>query len=374
MSKTLGIIGGGQLGRLLCEAARSLGIRTIVLDPTPDSPAGQVADEQIIGDYRDPAAIKKLAKRVDVLTWEIESTNAAALIKLKETGINVEPSPEQLLVIQDKLLQKKLLQQAGIPVADFCELSDSNELPQIAKEYGYPFLLKARCQAFDGRGNYLVRSVKDIPAALAKLGKADLYVERYIPFQRELAIQVARSQSGKISLFPLVETIQKNNICHSVMAPARVSAIITKQALLIAQKVARELKGAGVFGIEFFLTRDKKIVVNEIAPRVHNSGHYTIEACSVSQFEQHVRLVCGLPAKKIKLISSAVMINLLGDRMGLAEWKGLDKINKQKNVFVHVYGKEEVKPERKMGHITVLGRTAGVAWRTALEIRKKIRI
>ncbi len=374
MVKTLGIIGGGQLGRLLCEATRPLGIRTIVLDPTPDSPAGQVADRQIIGDYVNPADIKKLAKQVDVLTWEIESANAETLIALKKQGVKIEPSPQQLALIQDKFLQKKLLRYATIPVADFCELKSPDELVTIAQKWHYPLLLKARRHAFDGRGNYLVRSGTDIPAALAKLGKTDLYVERYIPFQKELAIQVGRTRSGRISLFPLVETIQKNNICHSVLAPARVATVVTKQALGIARKVAHELKGAGIFGIEFFLTTGNDILVNEIAPRVHNSGHYTIEACNVSQFEQHVRLVCGLPAKKIKLLSPAVMINILGDRTGPISLQGLEKIKNKKNIAVHIYGKKDVKPERKMGHLTALGETVDTALRAAISAKKTIHI
>ncbi len=368
---TLGIIGGGQLGRMLAQAATKLNIKTIVLDPTPDSPAGQVADEQMVGSFTDPKAIAELAKKVDYLTFEIESAEAEILKTLKKQGVKINPSPELLSVIQDKYQQKQLFKKAGIPVAPFVEVKDENDIKKAIKKFNYPVVLKAKRFAYDGRGNAVIKKQSDIAKALKKLNKSELYVEKFIPFIQELATQVGRTVSGKIFLFPLVETIHKNNICHIVKAPAPVEKKVAVKALRVAQKVAKNLKGAGVYGIEMFLTKSGTVLVNEIAPRVHNSGHHTIESCSVSQFEQHVRLVCEMPPKQVDLLTPSVMINILGQRTGKA--KTVKNLNLE-GVSVHIYGKKETKQERKMGHLTAIGKTVDEAMKRAKAAHKRISI
>lgn len=375
MTKTLGIMGGGQLGRMLTIAAKKLKIGTIVLDPTPNSPAGQVADEQVVGDFKDPKQIKKLAKKVDYLTFEIESANAQVLKELKEEGKHVQPQGETLEIIQDKLLQKQFLRTSKIPTAPFMKIDNEKDLQKAIKIFKYPIVLKARHHAYDGRGNAVIKNSKDIKSALKKLQYKMLYVEKYIPFKKELAIQMARTVDGKIAVYPVVETIQKNNICHIVKATAQVNKNVTSAAKKLAMKTMKALKGAGVFGIEMFLTKDNEVLINEIAPRVHNSGHYTIEACQTSQFEQHVRAVCNLPLGSTKMKTpSAVMINILGDRIGPANPKGIDKAKGVDGVFVHIYGKFETRPERKMGHITALGKNLGEALKKAETARRMISI
>ena len=357
MKKRIGIVGGGQLGRMLVQAAARLGFHVTVLDPTPNSPAGQVADAQIVGDFKDEDPIRELASVSDFLTFEIESANAGVLEELADAGLPVNPSAKTLAVIKDKLGQKGFLAAAGVPVADFTGVESEEDIRQAASKFSYPLLLKARFDAYDGRGNAVIKKSADIAAALKKLSNRELYVEKFVPFTKELAIQAARTAGGTIYLFPLVETVQKNNICHIVKAPAGVMKSVEQKALALSTKVAVALRGAGVFGIELFLTQQGKVIVNEIAPRVHNSGHHTIESCTVSQFEQHVRLVTGLKPKKIKLRSPAVMINILGNRSGKAAPTDLKTITKEPDVFVHWYGKKETRPERKMGHLTALAKT-----------------
>lgn len=374
-NKTLGIVGGGQLGRMLTQAAQKLNIKTIILDPTPQSPAGQIADRQIIGDFKNAKKIEQLAEQSDYVTFEIESANAQTLNDLKKKGIKVEPNPKTLEIIQDKFLQKKFLKNNNIPVAQFAEVKSTRDIEEAANKFKYPFLLKAKFHAYDGRGNAVVKNKKDIKGALEKLKNQELYVEKFVPFKKELAIQVARTSDGKIKTFPLVETLQKNNICHLVKVPALVNKSVHKNASTLAKKVMKILKGTGVFGIEMFLTSDNKVLINEIAPRVHNSGHYTIEACKTSQFEQHVRVVCHMPLGSTDLKSkAAVMINILGKRDGEANPRGIEKARAMDGVFVHVYGKKETRKERKMGHITALGSSVADALTKAESARRMIHI
>src|SRR5258708_3595587 len=393
MKNNIGIVGGGQLGRMLAFDAKRMGFTVRVVDPTPNSPAGQVVDEQVLGDYVDKAAIRKLAEVSDYLTFEIELANAVLLDELSAKGLQVNPSAKTLTLIKDKLSQKEFLQKAGILVAEFANViaSNSEAIPKrlappiasvarkdvisAAKDFGYPFLLKARFDAYDGRGNVLIRKEKDINAGLEKLKGRKLYVEKFVPFVKELAVIVARNAKGEIATYPVVETIHKNNICHIVIAPAQVSPQIKNQAKRLAIKTMRHLKGAGVFGIEMFLTKDNKVLINEIAPRVHNSGHYTTEACVTSQFEQHIRAITGMPLGSTAMRApAAVMVNILGDRVGKAEVTGMEKALSIQNVFVHIYGKSETKPERKMGHITVVGESVEEAMKKARLARKYISI
>jgi len=375
MKNRIGIVGGGQLGRMLTIAAKKLGFTVNIIDPTPHSPAGQVADHQIVAAYNDEEAIRKLAKISDFLTFEIELANASILDELAKKGITINPSAKTLTIIKDKLEQKKFLRKAGIPVADFQEVTTKDDMINAATEFGYPLILKARFDAYDGRGNALIKDESRIDSAIEKLSGRKLYVEKFVPFSKELAVVVARNTKGEIVTYPVVETVHKNNICHLVLAPAPVDAKLIKQAKDLAVQTMKELKGAGVFAIEMFLTKTGKIVINEIAPRVHNSGHYTIEACVTSQFEQHIRAVTGMPLGATKMIvPAAVMINILGERTGKTEATGLDKALQIPEVSVHIYGKIETKLERKMGHITVVGKTLEECLEKAKQARKLITI
>lgn len=375
MKNRIGIVGGGQLGRMLGFAAKQMGFTVTVMDPTPHSPAGQVVDEQIIAGYKDEKGIRQLATHEDFLTFESEFTNAEVLQELSETGVKINPSAKTLTIIKDKLTQKKFLQHANISVADFTEIKGTYDIAKTIKEFGYPFLLKKRFDAYDGKGNALIKKQSDIAPAIRKLGEENLYIERFFPFVKELAIMVARNHKGEIMTYPVVQTIHKNNICHIVMAPAPVSLTVQRKATRLAKKVMQNLHGAGVFGIEMFLDKKGNVAVNEIAPRVHNSGHYTIEACYTSQFEQHIRAIADMPLGNTNMkVPASVMINILGERNGKVEIKGLEKVLKIPNVSVHIYGKTETRMERKMGHITVVGNSLEECLQKAKKARKMISI
>lgn len=375
MKKTIGIVGGGQLGRMLAEASHKLGFYVTVLDPTPNSPAGQVADKQIIGSFKDKDKILELGRSSDFITFEIESANAEALEELIKEGKNVNPSPKTLSIIKDKFNQKVFLNENNISVASFALVENKNDCEKQGELFGYPFLLKARFDAYDGRGNYVIKSKDDIDKAFEKLYRSPLYAEEFVPFTKELSVVSARGMDGEIITFPVVETIHKNNICHIVRSPAPVDPDIALEAKNVAYKVMDALSGVGVFAIEMFLKHDGEILVNEIAPRVHNSGHHSIEAFSMSQFEAHIRAITGMPLVEPEPLSNtSVMINILGERDGDALLDGNYKGSGEVGTAVHIYGKLQTRPERKMGHITVLGDSLEEAEKKALKVRKSLEI
>lgn len=375
MINKIGIVGGGQLGRMLAFEAKKMGFYVTVIDPTPQSPAGQVADDQIVGSFKDEKSIRKLADVSDVITFEIELANNTALEKLIHEGKKIHPNPKTLGIIRDKLKQKEFLLKHKISTAKFIEIKNYEEIVMAGKKFGYPFLLKARTDAYDGRGNALIRSKNDIIKGMKKLEGRSLYIEKYVPFSKEIAVMVARNTKGEIKTYPVVQTIHKNNICHVVIAPAPVDRIIQKKAQKVAARVIEVLKGAGVFGIEMFLANDGNVLVNEIAPRVHNSGHYTIEGVTTSQFEQHIRAITGLPLGETSMkMPVAVMINILGKRNGKINLKGFEKALALRNVIVHIYGKAETKIDRKMGHITALGEDFSETLRRAKKAEKYLSI
>ncbi|HUC87396.1 MAG TPA: 5-(carboxyamino)imidazole ribonucleotide synthase [Candidatus Saccharimonadales bacterium] len=375
MKRRLGIVGGGQLGRMLTISAKQLGFDVTIIDPTPNSPAGQVADRQITAAYDDDAAIRQLAKQVDYMSFEIESAGAKTLEELAVGGAVINPAPQTLAMIKDKLEQKRWLRQAGVPVAEFAEVKTAAEMATVGQAAGYPIVLKARLGAYDGRGNAVVESAKGIAAAWQRLAGRELYVEHYVPFTTELAVIVARDLAGHTAIYPVVETLHRHNICHVVYAPARVAAEVTQRAEKLAGQVAKHLSGAGVFAIEMFVTAKGEVLVNEIAPRVHNSGHLTIEANLTSQFEQQVRAVTGLPlgATEAK-VPAAVMVNILGERSGSVKLEGLAQALAIPGVSVHIYGKAETRPERKMGHVTAVADTIQRAEANAIQARKELSI
>lgn len=376
MKNKIGIIGGGQLGKMMTQEAKKMGFYVTILDPTPKSPAGQVADEQIIADFNDEKAIIKVAQQSDYLTFEIENTNGQFLDQLeKRVTCKINPSGKSWRLFQDKLEQKKLFKKGHIPQPKFLPINKFQDLKKAIKKLKLPLILKARFDAYDGRGNALIKKEKDTEIVWEKLKDRKLYAEEYVAFDKELAIMVARSIKGEIVSYPVVETIQKNNICHYVLAPAQISSIAKKRAIELATETIKLLKGAGVFGIEMFKTPNDEVLINEIAPRVHNSGHYTIEACVTSQFEQHVRAVSGLPLGITDMIvPAAVMVNILGERRGPTKLEGLEKALQLPDVSVHIYGKHETRHERKMGHITAIDKDIPSAFKKAKLARKYISI
>jgi 5-(carboxyamino)imidazole ribonucleotide synthase len=373
--ETIGIIGGGQLGQMLTLAAQPLGFHVLVVDPGTNSPAAQVGAAQIVADLYDATALQQLAERSDYLTIEIEHLDTTLLDDIARLGKPVNPAPATIAMIQDKLVQKQFLEQAGIPVAPFTKISDEAAAKKALRDFGGNMLLKTRRGAYDGRGNLLVSSTSDIKKAFQAFEGQPLYAEKCIPFQKELAVMIARGLTGETALYPVVETVQERNICIEVLAPAPITKLAADTARQVALKVAAQLEGAGVFGIELFLTTDNQILVNEIAPRVHNSGHYTTEACATSQFEQHIRAITGLPLGSTEMIvPAAVMVNILGERNAETRPQGIDKANKKPHTRVHVYGKSPTKIDRKMGHITSVGDTLEVARQRAHQARAVISI
>lgn len=370
--KTLGIVGGGQLARMLAEAAHGLGIRVIVLDPTPQSPGGQVADEQIVGSFTDAAMIKELAEKCDVLTFETESADNRALLEVS-SRIPVHPAPDTLAVIKDKYAQKQFLQTQGIPTADFADVPTFEDAREVGRQFGYPFVLKAKRDSYDGKGNALVESEGELVAAFEKLKGRDLYAERLVPFTKELAVVAARSLEGEVTVFPVVETVHRNHICDTVTMPASINESVSREAEEIARKTLGALQGAGVFAIEMF--EADRVLVNEIAPRVHNSGHLTIEACETSQFEQHVRAVMGIPLGDTRMkVPAAMMLNILGTKDAPSDPQGFEDIASDPHTSVHLYGKKESRIGRKMGHVTVTGETMSQVAEQIERIRARVTI
>ena len=352
MSKVLGVIGGGQLGMMLTQASSRMNdiSKVIVLDPTKGCPAAQVGAEQIQASFDDAAAIKKLASLSDVITYEIESGDSYVLESLQDVA-EINPSPQTLRIIQDKYTQKKFLSQNNIPAPDFAMVSSYDDIVSAASKFGYPILLKARRGGYDGRGNYKVDSIRDIQKALDYFGDTPLMVEEFVPYVMEISVIISRNISGQIEHYPAVENIHEHNILRQTISPARISPSLADKAADIAMKTVNVLQGAGVFGIEMFLLPDDTILINEIAPRVHNSGHHTMHSATTSQFEQHIRAVSGMDLGSTKLHGPAVMYNILGPPNFTGEYLP-PQISHDASHLV-MYGKKISKPLRKLGHINI---------------------
>lgn len=356
-SKILGILGGGQLGRMTVEAANRLNIRTIILD-AEGSPAKQInAGEHVTGQFSDPKGIAELASKADVVTIEIEHVDTEALKKVNKP---VAPAAETIAIIQDKYLQKLHLLDHGVATAQSEALEPTEaSLAAFGEKHGFPFMLKSRRDAYDGRGNFVVKNAATIPEALATLSNRTLYGEKWAPFTKELAVMVVRSTSGEVFAYPTVETVHKNNICHLVFAPAQVPVHVQNAAQTLAKQAVASFKGAGIFGVEMFLLPSNELLINEIAPRPHNSGHYTQDACVTSQFEAHVRACLGLPMPEgfTNLTTStthAIMLNVLGGEVYNSELEDCRRALETPGCAVHLYGKES-RPNRKVGHINIVG-------------------
>ncbi|NBC46977.1 MAG: 5-(carboxyamino)imidazole ribonucleotide synthase [Gammaproteobacteria bacterium] len=368
----VGIIGGGQLGRMLVKAAKRLGCSCIVVDPTPGSPAGQVSGQQIVADSHDPQALLELAEQVDVITFDIEDIDVAILAGIAAKGHHILPSCELLADIQDKLRQKRLLTRLGIPTADFVA-ADQVDAEQLA-DFGYPLVQKARRGGYDGRGVVVMRSAADAGQVLP----VPSLLERFVPAEKELAVIVVRGQDGEVRSYAPVEMCFRpgENILDMLLAPARIEPETAAAARRLATETVTALGGVGIFGIEMFLTVDGKLLINEVAPRTHNSGHYTIEACITDQFEQHLRAITGLPLGVTDQMLPAAMINLLGapGESGAPVIQGLRAALAIPGVSVHFYGKAQTRPFRKMGHVTVLDADIDRAREKAEQVRALLAI
>jgi len=352
MTKKLGIIGGGQLGMMITEAAQNLSdeiSEITVLDPTENCPAAQAGAKQIIGDFKDEVAILKLAEQSDIITYEIESGNTNVLSKLKA---KIEPSPSTLGIIQDKLSQKIFLSENGLPVSQFYEITSLDDLREKIKDLGLPVLLKSRRDAYDGRGNFKIALESEIEKAYRHFDGKSLMVEKFVDFKMEVSVIAARNTKGEIAAYPLVENIHEDNILKMTIAPARVSDDVINDAGDIAKKTMEVLKGAGVFGIEMFVDQNDKILINEIAPRVHNSGHHTLQSCKTSQFEQHLRAILGLELGSTDLVHKTVMCNILGPDGFEGKYKPVQL--EKDGAYLKMYGKDISKPRRKIGHFNVV--------------------
>jgi len=372
----VGIIGGGQLGKMIAHEARRMSLKIIILDPTEACPASSIADEQIVADFKDESAIMKLAERCDVLTYEIELANSAALKELEAKSYPVRPAPETLCIIQNKYRQKSFLKDHKIPMPDFALVRSEDHLHELCKKFGFPAMLKACEDSYDGRGNFLIASKSKVHEAFDYFAGRECMLEKFVSFTIEISIMVARNPTGQIESFPVAENIHKNSILDTTIVPARIGRKVELKAKKVAERTMEVLHGAGIFGIEMFVTRKGDVLVNEIAPRPHNSGHYTNEACSVSQFEQHLRAVLDLPLSKPELLSPAVMVNILGTENSSGPYavKGLKRVLAVPGVKLYVYGKKTSKPRRKLGHITATAKTVKEALARAAKARKAVEL
>lgn len=360
----IGILGGGQLAKLTATAATQFGCEVIVLERQEDFPAHSLDTHALIGDWNDPNLLLKLASLVDVVTLENEFVNVDALATLANAGCRLWPKAETIAIVQDKYRQKQAFADAGLPVPRFANAPT----PDALQDFGFPAVLKKRRNSYDGKGNATIRTKTEIPDAWSKLGgnHEALYVEEFCIFEKELAVIVTRGQDGAIACYPVVETINRDHICHIVKAPAEIPASVAAAARDIAVRAVEHINGVGSFGMELFYLNDGRLLVNEIAPRVHNTGHYTIEACVCSQFENHVRAVLGWPLGSPDLIApAACMVNLLGYGEGSGVPLGLKNAMAVPGSHVHIYGKTHSARGRKMGHVTALGQTVEEAFARA---------
>ncbi|QVK18439.1 5-(carboxyamino)imidazole ribonucleotide synthase [Mycoplasmatota bacterium] len=345
---TIGIIGGGQLGRMLAIAAKQMGYKIAVLEPTKNGPCAQVADLEINASYDDPSALKQLAEKTDVITYEFENIPVKAICNLEKCAYI--PQGYRLLEIsQNRVIEKTILNEKGFKTVDFEIVSNQEQLKEKIEILKYPCVLKTATGGYDGKGQVVLKNKSDLDKAYTLLTNSCV-LEKYMNFKGEISAIVTRSTNGEIKVFPISENIHVNNILSKTIVPARVSAIVEKKAKEIAINFMKTFDFYGTVAIEMFVLENDEILINEIAPRVHNSGHYSIEACFTSQFEEHIRAICGLKLGSTELVQKAVMVNLLG--------KDLEKVTELlqiANCKVHLYGKTGVKTNRKMGHVTFIG-------------------
>ncbi|MEA5554613.1 5-(carboxyamino)imidazole ribonucleotide synthase [Anabaena cylindrica UHCC 0172] len=351
----VGIIGGGQLAWMMGDAAKKLGVELVIQTPSQDDPAVSIAQETVFAAVDDAAATEILAAKCDVITFENEFVNLNALSFLEKQGVCFRPRLAALSPLLDKYDQRCYLRDLGLPVPQFFALEKPEDI-QSKKEYlSFPIVLKARRHGYDGQGTFIIHDLAAL-STVVNQNNTRFLVEEFVPFTRELAIIAARSVNGEIVTYPVVETQQEEQVCRRVIAPADITPQQEEEIQAIAHTLLNNLQAVGIFGIELFITANGKILVNEIAPRTHNSGHFSLDACKISQFEQHLRAVCGLPLVHPNLhCASAIMVNLLGYESSHSDYQNQrQKLADIPQAYLHWYGKTASRPGRKLGHITVL--------------------
>ena len=375
-SKTIGILGGGQLGKMLLYDTRKWDIKTKVLDNNPNAPAKLSCDEFHVGDLMDYQTVLNFAKNIDVLTIEIENVNVQALEEIEKKGIKVYPQPNVLAIIQNKLKQKKFYKENKIPTAPFREFKSIKSIKEqiIHGNLCFPFVWKSNSMGYDGFGVKIIKSNRDIE----KLNDTPGFIEDLIEIKKELSVIICRNVKGEVKNFPVVEMIFNNdsNQVEYIISPARINNEISRKAISIALKLSKLYNHVGIMAIELFLTSDNEILINEVAPRPHNSGHFSIEMSYTSQFEQHIRAILGLPLGEAKNKISGVMVNLVGEKQnnGPVKFSNIDQIMTIEGVTPHIYGKKETRPNRKMGHVTIVNEKIENAIKIAKKVKETIKV
>jgi 5-(carboxyamino)imidazole ribonucleotide synthase len=368
---TIGIFGGGQLGRMIAIAAKRMGYRVVVLDPTPDCPAGQVADDEITAPYTDVAAARDLARRCAVVTAEFENVPAETLEAI-EPMVPVRPSSRVLRIAQNRIAEKTFLAEHGFPVPNFRPVRSHEELLRAISEIGCPAVLKTATGGYDGKGQVRIEHPDEAERAWERLGKVDCVLEEFVPLEREVSVIVARNLRGEEVVYPVAENTHANHILDTSVMPARIAPELARRAQELARAIAEALGVVGLLCVEMFVAQDGRLLVNELAPRPHNSGHQTFDAAVTSQFEQLVRAICNLPLGSTELYRPAAIANLLGDL-----WEGGEpnwaKALELPEVKLHLYGKTEPRPGRKMGHLTATAETPDEALQKVLEARRRLK-
>lgn len=347
--QTIGIIGGGQLGRMMAVAAKEAGYKIAVLEPTMDSPCGQVADIRIVAPYDDEAALEELAEVSDVITYEFENIDYEGLKRLTEIAY-VPQGAELVRITQNRVTEKAAIVEAGCPVAPYVVANTYEQLCGTIEQIGFPCIVKTARGGYDGKGQQLLKSSEDLPLAKNLFDHSQCIAEGFVPFTKEISVIVQRNGQGETYCLPVGENIHVNHILHETIVPARITNDTAALAEEAAMKIADHLKLVGTLAVEMFVLEDGSIVINECAPRPHNSGHYSIEACNISQFTQHIRAVCGWPLRKPKLWAPSIMVNVLGQHVVALT----NSISKYPDWSIHLYGKAEAKVNRKMGHVTIM--------------------
>jgi 5-(carboxyamino)imidazole ribonucleotide synthase len=368
---TLGLLGGGQLGRMFAQAALTMGYRVVMLDPDVDAPAAQLT-RHLCAAYDDETALDELAHSCAAVTTEFENPPAHALSWLAQR-LPVRPSASAVAIAQDRSKEKSFLRDNGFPVAPFAVVRSAADLSALPASFRFPALLKTSRFGYDGKGQARVESAAAAQAVFERWENVECVLEELVPLQREVSVVLARGAGGATACFPVAENEHRNGILDVTIAPARVNAALAQRAQHLALGIAQKLDYVGVLAVEMFVLPGDTLLINELAPRPHNSGHYTIDACVTSQFEQQVRTLCALPLGAVEQTRAAVMVNLLGDawRDGAPDWS---HVLKHPNVKLHLYGKREARPGRKMGHFTVLAGDVERALALALEIKQSLNI
>lgn len=365
--KTIGIIGGGQLGRMMALSAKYMGYNIAVLDPTPNCPTAQVADHHIVAAYDDMEGIKQLTDISDVVTYEFENVDLEAATYIEKKG-KLPQGAYALQITQDRAQEKSLLDQLNVPVAPFDIISDAASIEHTLEKMTFPTVIKTTRGGYDGKGQLKLDSIKQIDEAKDFIRQnAPCIIEQWITFEREISVVLTRTAKGEIEFFPIAENDHRDHILHKTTVPANITKEIGEQAIKAAEKIAHHMEIVGTFAIEMFVSSDE-IYINEMAPRPHNSGHYTIEACSIDQFAQHIRAICGLPLAPVSFLQKAQMVNVLGEHMEQL----YEMIPTLKQAYVHLYGKAEAKEKRKMGHVTFVHENIDVLQKLTTEFEERM--